>query len=264
LPRKSHGLRSLVGYSPWGREESDTTEWLTFHFSLSCIGEGNGNPLQCSCLENPRDGGAWWASIYGVAQSRTRLKWLSSSSTDIIIILIFFKKPGELEGEEVRKAVDKPGHCKPWWEINRWYVNVKNSELQYKSIMHQFSSVQSLSRVWLFVTPWIAARQASLSITNSRSSLILMSIESVMPSSHLILCRPLLNTEKINKLKNLCYSRMWFGQWRARGLACSSVRGISFSLLYHLFIHYLFIFYLSPSIMNYGFKIYLWKINFLI
>ena len=54
---------------------------FTFHFSLSCIGEGNGNPLQCSCLENPRDGGAWWAAIYGVAQSRTRLKQLSSSSS---------------------------------------------------------------------------------------------------------------------------------------------------------------------------------------
>ena len=79
LPGKSHGRRSLVGCSPWGREESDTTERLTFHFSLSCIGEGNGNPLQCSCLENPRDGGAWWAAVYGVAQSRTQLKRLSSS-----------------------------------------------------------------------------------------------------------------------------------------------------------------------------------------
>ena len=79
LPGKSHGRRSLVGYSPWGCEEWDTTERLHFHFSLSCIGEGNGNPLQCSCLENPRDGGAWWAAIYGVAQSRTRLKRLSSS-----------------------------------------------------------------------------------------------------------------------------------------------------------------------------------------
>ena len=79
LPRKSNGGRSLVGYSPWGRKESDTTERLHFHFSLSCTGEGNGNPLQCSCLENPRDGGAWWAAIYGVAQSWTRLKWLSSS-----------------------------------------------------------------------------------------------------------------------------------------------------------------------------------------
>ena len=81
LPRKSHGRRSLVGCSPWGRKESDATERLHFHFSLSCIGEGNGNPLQCSCLENPRDGGAWWAAIYGVAQSQTRLKRLSSSSS---------------------------------------------------------------------------------------------------------------------------------------------------------------------------------------
>ena len=71
LPGKSHGQRSLVGCSPWGREESDKTEQLHFHFSLSCIGEGNGNPLQCSCLENPRDGGAWWAAIYGVTQSQT-------------------------------------------------------------------------------------------------------------------------------------------------------------------------------------------------
>ena len=74
LPGKSHGRRSLVGCSPWGRKESDMTERLHFHSSLSCIGEGDGNPLQCSCLENPRDGGAWWAAVYGVAQSRTRLK----------------------------------------------------------------------------------------------------------------------------------------------------------------------------------------------
>ena len=76
LPGKSHVRRSLVGCS---REESDTTERLHFHFSLSWIGEGNGNPLQCSCLENPRDGGAWWAAVSGVAQSRARLKRLSSS-----------------------------------------------------------------------------------------------------------------------------------------------------------------------------------------
>ena len=63
----------------WG--ESDMTEWLHFHFSLSCIGEGNGNPLQCSCLGNPGDGGAWWAVVYGVAQSRTWLKRLSNSSS---------------------------------------------------------------------------------------------------------------------------------------------------------------------------------------
>ena len=83
--------RTLAWKIPWTEEpgrlqsmgslESDTTERLHFYFSLSCIGEGNGNPLQCSCLENPRDGGAWWAAVYGVAQSRTRLKWLSSSSS---------------------------------------------------------------------------------------------------------------------------------------------------------------------------------------
>ena len=79
LPGKSHGQRSLVGWSPWDRWESDTTEWLPFHFSLSCIREGNGNPLQYSCLEDPRDGRAWWAAVYGVAQSWARLKRLSSS-----------------------------------------------------------------------------------------------------------------------------------------------------------------------------------------
>ena len=85
LPGKSHGQRSLVGCSPWGRQESDTTERLHLHFSLSCIGKGNGNPLQCSCLENPRDGGAWWAAVSGVTQSRTRLKRLSSSSSRVKI-----------------------------------------------------------------------------------------------------------------------------------------------------------------------------------
>ena len=89
LPGKSHGWRSLVGCSPWGHWESDTTERLHFLFSLSCIGEGNGNPLQCSCLENPRDGGAWWAAIYGVAQSRAWLKQLSSSSISVKIFQQF-------------------------------------------------------------------------------------------------------------------------------------------------------------------------------
>ena len=81
LPGKSHRQTSLVGCSPWGREESDTTERLHFPFSLPCIGEGNGNPLQYSCLGNPRDRGAWWAAVYGVAQSQTRLKRLSSSTS---------------------------------------------------------------------------------------------------------------------------------------------------------------------------------------
>ena len=77
LPTASVGLP----YSPRGRKELDRTEQLHFHFSLSCIGEGNGNPLQCSCLENPRDGKACWSALYGVTQSRTRLKQLSSSSS---------------------------------------------------------------------------------------------------------------------------------------------------------------------------------------
>ena len=81
LPGESQGRGSLVGCSPWGLQKSDTTELLHFHFSVSCGGEGNGNPLQCSCLENPRDWGVWWAAIYGVTQSQTRLQRLSSSSS---------------------------------------------------------------------------------------------------------------------------------------------------------------------------------------
>ena len=73
LPGKSHGRRNLVGYSPQGHEESDPTERLYFQFSLSCPGEGNINPLQYSCLKNPRDRGAWWAAVYGVTQSWTGL-----------------------------------------------------------------------------------------------------------------------------------------------------------------------------------------------
>ena len=90
LAWKIHGWRSLVGCNPWGREESDVTERLHFHFLFSCTGEGNGNPLQCSCLENPRDGEAWWAAVYGVAQSRTRLKRLSSSSSNKINDIVLY------------------------------------------------------------------------------------------------------------------------------------------------------------------------------
>ena len=78
------------GLQSMGSLRVDTTEHLHFHFSLSCIGEGNGNPLQCSCLENPRDRGAWWAAIYGVTQSRTQLKRLSSSSCSSSTVLFNF------------------------------------------------------------------------------------------------------------------------------------------------------------------------------
>ena len=76
-----------MGCSSWGREESDMTEQLPFHFSLSCIGEGNGTPLQCSCLEIPRDSRDWWAAICGVTQSQKQLKRLSSSSSNLTLVL---------------------------------------------------------------------------------------------------------------------------------------------------------------------------------
>ena len=125
LPGKSHGRRSLEGCSPWGHWGSETTERLHFHFSLSCIGEGNGNPLQCSCLENPRDGGAWWAAVYGVAQNRTRLKWLRQqhhhqahqknlssmqSCRDIyMVVWVFLGFPGSSAGKESPCNAGDPG-----------------------------------------------------------------------------------------------------------------------------------------------------------
>ena len=118
LPGKSHGRRSLVGCSPWGREESDTTERLQFHFSLSCIGEENGNPLQCSCLENPRVGGAWWAAIYGVAQSQRRLKRLSSSSS---------VKWNEGGASYVRNVVIP--RASEWWDLSRERDNLSNFKI---------------------------------------------------------------------------------------------------------------------------------------
>ena len=126
LPRKSHGRRSLVGCSPWGREESDTTERLHFHFSLSCIGEGNGNPLQRSCLENPGYGGAWWAAVSGVAQSWTQLKRLSSRSGSYVsysdirvlegnqLVYLFWKIP---EMQELHFSLFKKTGSISFWHL---------------------------------------------------------------------------------------------------------------------------------------------------
>ena len=99
--------------SPWGHEESDMTERLHFHFSVSCIGEGTGNPLQCSCLENPRDGGAWWAAVYGVAQSRTRLKGLSSSmaitpAMETVRVPAHLAPPGSPQPQQLRHLHAQP------------------------------------------------------------------------------------------------------------------------------------------------------------
>ena len=88
-------------------------DWVT-SLSLSCIGEGNGNPLQCSCLENPRIGGAWWAAIYGVTQSRTQLKWLSSSSSNILLSMVVQQRVVILEfSQEKMSARPSTASCRP-------------------------------------------------------------------------------------------------------------------------------------------------------
>ena len=102
MPGKSHGWRSLVGCSPWGRQESDMTERLHFHFSFSCIGEGNGNPLQCSCLENPRYRGAWWAAVYGVTQSHCR-NWKRMIESKFLYLIFFFNLNGIFLSQHVFK-----------------------------------------------------------------------------------------------------------------------------------------------------------------
>ena len=134
LPGKSHGQRSLEGCSPWGHWGSDMTEQLHFHFSLSRLGEGNGNPLQCSCLENPRDGGAWWAAIYGVAQSQTRLKRLSSSSSSKAALLL------------------KAGCF--------WYIVLRALAQEYKlltlQIMHSFLSLKFAVYILREAMSWVA------------------------------------------------------------------------------------------------------------
>ena len=117
-PGEPPGWRSLVGYSPWGREESDMTERIHFHFSLSCIGEGNGTPLRCSCLENPSDGGAWWPAVYGVAQSRTRLKRLSSSMP---IIHLHIHNPYYTISERIYKTLTIVENGGGWWERKTYF-----------------------------------------------------------------------------------------------------------------------------------------------
>ena len=100
---------------------------LHFHFSLSCIGEGNGNPLQYSCLENPRDGAAWWAVVYGVAQSRTRLKWLSSSSSS--------SSRSDLANDLAKYMKGMPWlrNCQSIRSENR-SISMRNHQLEYENV----------------------------------------------------------------------------------------------------------------------------------
>ena len=116
-------------------------ERLHFHFSLSCTGEGNGNPLQCSCLENPRDGGAWWAAVYGVTKSRTRLKWLSSSSSQSRPILC---NPMDcsLPGSSIR------GICQA--RILEWGA-IAFSEFCHLEQCKIHSLLNKLSNIWNYV-----------------------------------------------------------------------------------------------------------------
>ena len=108
-----------------GSLKSDMTEGLHFHFSLSCIGEGNGNPLQCSCLENPRDGGAWWAAVYGVTQNRTRLKWLSSSSKATKAIT---SEQVDINDNRFTERSAWSGYCSKEWSRNNMNESIKTRE----------------------------------------------------------------------------------------------------------------------------------------
>ena len=125
---------TLVGCSLWSREELDMTERLHFHFSLSCTGEGNGSPLQCSCLQNPRDGGAWWAAVYEVAQSRTRLKRLSSSSSKGT----FHAKMGSIKDRNGMDLTEADDIKNRWQEYTEELYKKRSTIWNCRSLFHLF------------------------------------------------------------------------------------------------------------------------------
>ena len=175
LPGKSHGWRSLEDCSPWGRWGSDMTERLHFHFSLSCIGEGNGNPLQCSCLENPRDGASWWAAVYGVAQNRTQLKWLSSRRKILIrnlLLIILVNESWEIilhfQSKKEGGALATWPNPKPlpyfmlfyfccssvvkWVSDSLWPHGLQHAKLPCPSVSSGLCSNSSLLSWWCYLT----------------------------------------------------------------------------------------------------------------
>ena len=193
-------------HSPWGLWGSDTTEGLHFHFSLSWIGEGNGNPLQCSCLENSRDEGAWWAAIYGVAQSQTRLTWFSSSSSIQLNTRrkkqpnqkvgklpkqIFLQRRLQMTNKHMKRCsilliiapaaaakllqscptlCDPIDGCPPGSPVPG-ILQARTLEwvaISFSNAWKWKVKVKSLSRVQLLATPWTAALQAPPSMGFSR------------------------------------------------------------------------------------------------
>ena len=155
----------ISGCSPRSLEESDMTERLHFHFSLSCIGEGNGHPLQCSCLENPRDGGSWWAAVYGVAQSWTQLKRLSSSSLKNVMALPLVKglvvvvQSSELPYDNLTNISLQP-QTWTFWEI----PSENPSEKPFPNPDPWLACYLFFSHVWLFAILRAVACQAALSM----------------------------------------------------------------------------------------------------
>ena len=205
--RHCTGALRVVAGIHGGREELDTTERLHFHFFFSCIGEGNGNPFQCSCLENPRDRGAGWAAVYGVTQSRTRLKRLSSSThlslslhlcnTSVpatVLIQGWYRADTGIQGllRPVFLPLGSPESREGGGQTDYYFIAVGamiKGSMKCSGRIHIV--VELLSRIRL-CDPMECSMRCLPVLHYFLSLLKLTSIELVMPSSHLIFGHPLL------------------------------------------------------------------------
>ena len=140
------------------------TERLHFHFSLSCTGEGNGSPLQCSCLESPRDGGAWWAAVYGVAQSRTRMKRLSSSSRSSSISKSCLALCDPMDcSTPASLSSPAPGACSNSCPLSRWcHPVLSSSVVPFSSCLQSFPALRSFPRSQFFTSGGQSIRVSAL------------------------------------------------------------------------------------------------------